>query len=556
MINKKKNRQDIEDAIRMSQKYNLDELSEVFNNLQKVNEEYKVHILLIGGYSAGKSALLNKYMGKKLLKEDQCPETDIATELHFSENEKIVANMKDGSKVLFSSKEQIDIDDVKNLEYFVNSENIKRECDYILVDTPGFDSGIEKHNKALMQYIDEGTAFFLVVDCEKGTISESTLAFLSEMSNYSQDIAVIISKCDKKLAKDVENVKLQIEDMISMYIGKELPIITTSIYDETVGEKLRGLIRGFDSQELYDKNMYSMLQNKYLSLLSALEIIKENVSCDTQHIDKEIEKREIARIHLQEQLKQEREKLKRKLNNEIKYSIIGKIREELISNIDSLASSYEYGVDYFKENIIELIRPVMIREVENSSEIAYKDILQNINCNIIVDSETTDDVEKIINSVYNKLNLIEFSGKMPTILDDKSLSSIQGIYKAIATIVSITTNVVAPIIEVVLVFLPDIISMLRGIFGETKEEKIKKAIRDEIIPKIVMKMDQQIGISFKELEDMLVQNIESSIKLILDSENEALEQAKIEKAKIEDDHKKYIEQIETDIEFIQNKLMI
>ena len=207
MINKENNNNKVIKAKEVAEKYGLTNMVMELDAFIFMNNNYKEHILMIGGYSAGKSALLNKYIGKNILKENQQPETDIATELYFSENEKIIANLLNGEKKEISSLKNIDIDTTKNIEYYINSGNINEQSDYILVDTPGFDSGIEKHNKALMQYIDYKTAFIVAIDCEKGTISESVLKFINEISNYSMDIAIIINKCDKKIEEEVQKVK-------------------------------------------------------------------------------------------------------------------------------------------------------------------------------------------------------------------------------------------------------------------------------------------------------------------------------------------------------------
>ena len=280
MINKENNNNKAIEVKKIAEKYGLASMVIELDAFINMNNNYKIHILMIGGYSAGKSALLNKYIGKSILKENQQPETDIATELYFSENEKIIANLLDGNKKEIFSTEDIDINKTKNIEYYLNSQNINENSDYIMVDTPGFDSGIEKHNKALMQYIDHKTAFIVVVDCEKGTVSESTLKFINEISNYSMDIAIIINKCDKKIEEEVQKIKEHIENLLLSSTGRTFPITCTSIYDDNVENKIKELIKTFNPQYLYDKHITSELNKKCNSIIEALEIIKSNETCD------------------------------------------------------------------------------------------------------------------------------------------------------------------------------------------------------------------------------------------------------------------------------------
>ncbi|GAA7008097.1 hypothetical protein ID0154_07670 [Helicobacter pylori] len=43
----------------------------------------------MGNFSAGKSTLLNRFLGKNVLPTAITPETSLATELHYSANERI-----------------------------------------------------------------------------------------------------------------------------------------------------------------------------------------------------------------------------------------------------------------------------------------------------------------------------------------------------------------------------------------------------------------------------------------------------------------------------------
>ena len=67
----------------------------------------------------------------------------------------------------------------------MNAPALARIADYTIVDTPGFDSGIEAHAQALSNYIGVGSAYLVVVDQEKGGLDETTLQFIREISHYS-----------------------------------------------------------------------------------------------------------------------------------------------------------------------------------------------------------------------------------------------------------------------------------------------------------------------------------------------------------------------------------
>ena len=549
MINKENNNNKAIEVKKIAEKYGLASMVIELDAFINMNNNYKIHILMIGGYSAGKSALLNKYIGKSILKENQQPETDIATELYFSENEKIIANLLDGNKKEIFSTEDIDINKTKNIEYYLNSQNINENSDYIMVDTPGFDSGIEKHNKALMQYIDHKTAFIVVVDCEKGTVSESTLKFINEISNYSMDIAIIINKCDKKIEEEVQKIKEHIENLLLSSTGRTFPITCTSIYDDNVENKIKELIKTFNPQYLYDKHITSELNKKCNSIIEALEIIKSNETCDVSEIEEEILKREKAKKKLLEQLDLQKKKLDNKIHNEIKEHIISTIYSQLISNTEILAEASKGGVEMLQEKVIEIIRPIMISEVEEYSSIAYEDFVKNLNYSSLNISDNSDELKVVIENVYEKLKKLtpDDNFVLPTedeTKKDKLIKNGLNTYRIVGSALAITTSIVSPPLELLIVFLPDIIRVIKILSGNTKEQQLIEAIQNKIIPQIIKKLRNKLDNSLSKIESVMIDNI-SAI------ENSALEIALNKKEKVETDYSKFIVSINQDIEKIR-----
>ena len=176
----------------------LDEAEEILNRNQtennilqprfverkKIIDEFSAKILFVGSFSAGKSALLNAFLGdKEILRENISPETAIASELVYGAPEKIIRVTKSNEKIdcTFQDVEKFSVADCYKYIYILDNERLKNLENLIPVDMPGFDSGIEAHNKALMQYVGDAAAYVFVVDLEKGTIGQSSLDFLYEL---------------------------------------------------------------------------------------------------------------------------------------------------------------------------------------------------------------------------------------------------------------------------------------------------------------------------------------------------------------------------------------
>lgn len=561
MIDKSKNEERLLVLKEIAEKYNLIDIIDKLNCFEILNRDYCAHILVVGSFSAGKSALLNKYIGKSVLEESQAPETAFATELKFSENERLVAEYIDGTKIenLDFNVLKSDADKISNLICYVNSENIKLHPDYIMVDTPGFDSGVERHNKALIKYIPQGTAYILVIDSDKGTLSESTLNFLKEVNCYSNDIGIIINKCDKKIATEVEKVKNHIKNMLLAHTGFDYPIITTSIHDLDILEKLNELVESFDVNYLYDKNVTSELVYIKELIEDSLVIIQDNESCDLSELDNEINLREKAKTELINSIDSKKAKIKSEIRGNMKNKIISLVRNGLTNQADYLATGALISAESLQQRVIEIVRPILITEVEEYSEVAIDAFVNKLEVSLLKSFDEELDLEQIIKSVYEKIKGIIDSGKFNIsnrsifeLDSNKKFNSMSAkLYKTISTAIAISTNVLAPIIELLIVFLPDLVNLFKSIVSDSREEKAKKIILNEIIPQIIAKLHNELDVPLQDVEEAAINGVVFTIQELIDTENNALAILKSKKQEKIDSYDNKVLNIQKDIELIK-----
>lgn len=561
MIDKSKNEERLLVLKEIAEKYNLIDIIDKLNCFEILNRDYCAHILVVGSFSAGKSALLNKYIGKSVLEESQAPETAFATELKFSENERLVAEYIDGTKIenLDFNVLKSDADKISNLICYVNSENIKLHPDYIMVDTPGFDSGVERHNKALIKYIPQGTAYILVIDSDKGTLSESTLNFLKEVNCYSNDIGIIINKCDKKIPTEVEKVKNHIKNMLLAHTGFDYPIITTSIHDLDILEKLNELVESFDVNYLYDKNVTSELVYIKELIEDSLVIIQDNESCDLSELDNEINLREKAKTELINSIDSKKAKIKSEIRGNMKNKIISLVRNGLTNQADYLATGALISAESLQQRVIEIVRPILITEVEEYSEVAIDAFVNKLEVSLLKSFDEELDLEQIIKSVYEKIKGIIDSGKFNIsnrsifeLDSNKKFNSMSAkLYKTISTAIAISTNVLAPIIELLIVFLPDLVNLFKSIVSDSREEKAKKIILNEIIPQIIAKLHNKLDVPLQDVEEAAINGVVLTIQELIDTENNALAILKSKKQEKIDSYDNKVLNIQKDIELIK-----
>lgn len=562
MINKQKNDERVELLRKIGDKYQLSDIGTNVDDFKVTNAEYHAHILMVGGFSAGKSALLNKYIGKSILNESQSPETAFASELKFSENERILAVLNDGNieEVADVNSLSSESEKISNLVYYVDSENIKLHADYTMVDTPGFDSGLERHNQALMQYISKGTAYILVVDCERGTVSESALNFLNEVINYSTDIAVVITKCDKKIPSEVEKIREYISNLLLANTGMELPVITTSIFDEEVVEKLNKLVVGFDAQYLYDKNITSQVDYTKELLVKSLAVIQSSASCDTKTIEEEIAKREEAKNVLLKNIEEKRRKIRSDVRNTMKSTIIADVSSTLESQVNALARVAVTSPDMLQQRLVEIVRPILIRHIEEYTEISTASFvkglnvssLENLGEDINLGETLTNIYEKIKDMTDRKMIKLPNLGKVGNLADVGSKTSLGStLYRSVTSALAITTSAIAPIFELLIVFLPDIINLVRGLFSESKEDKAANAIRKDVIPQVISKLNNELDAPLQEVESQMIEGVVATIQELIDTENKALEVAKTQLSNELEKHSHFLNGIQEDINFVK-----
>ena len=562
MINKQKNDERVELLRKIGDKYQLSDIGTNVDDFKATNAEYHAHILMVGGFSAGKSALLNKYIGKSVLNESQSPETAFASELKFSENERILAVLNDGNieEVADANSLSSESEKISNLVYYVDSENIKLHTDYTMVDTPGFDSGLERHNQALMQYIGKGTAYILVVDCERGTVSESALNFLNEVINYSTDIAVVITKCDKKIPSEVEKIREYISNLLLANTGMELPVITTSIFDEEVVEKLNKLVVGFDAQYLYDKNITSQVDYIKELLIKSLTVIQSSASCDTKMIEEEIARREEAKNVLLKNIEEKRRKIRSDVRNTMKSTIIADVSSTLESQVNALARVAMTSPDMLQQRLVEIVRPILIRHIEEYTEISTASFvkglnvssLENLGEDINLGETLTNIYEKIKDMTDRKMLKIPSLGNVGNVADVGSKTGLGStLYRSVTSALAITTSAIAPIFELLIVFLPDIINLVRGLFSESKEDKAANAIRKDVIPQIVSKLNNELDTPLQEVESQMIEGVVTTIQELIDTENKALEVAKSQLNDELEKHSHFLSGIQDDTDFVK-----
>lgn len=515
----------------ISKKYNVSET--ILDNLKDLKEEitnFKVKVPIIGGFNAGKTSLINCFLHDDRLPTGITPETAIAAEIKFSEKERIVAHSKTGETKEFKIDElkEIKSSDYIYIEVFLNRPKINQYKDIVIVDMPGLDSKIEEHNQAILNYIGEGIYYIVAVDADHG-IKDSILRFLNEINLYEIDFAVLVTKSDHKMPEDVEKVVSNVQRIVSSIAGKDVFTGTTSIKDSNI----KDFINILDSIE-YDKIISRKFNYRIIEqidkLIRELEIRKKYRVIDTTEIKSKISEINKKIKELEMKVSEEELRIEEKFNAETVENIIRDVKYSLIDNMNWLVQSAKGGQDSFIKAVNEVIRPVLSQSVSKNVAPVLEVSFQNINMKL----------ENMQNNLLNVYNVISTTQKTLTNVS-KTVKNpkIRGIIAGLA----IFTNVIAPWLEIIILLLPDIITLFIN-----QERIIREQIETQVIPQIEGKLRPEILSTLSQIKNEFINEVKTEIeenkKALIDS----LNNAKNEKNKAIEEFNQWKEEVDTDIE--------
>ncbi len=409
---------------------------------------------------------------------------------------------------------------------------------YVLIDMPGFNSGITGHNKAILRYAEQANAYLLVIDAEDGGIKSSVNSFLNEVRNYENNLAIVITKSDLKTDQDLAQIKGNVAATAESLFYSEVPVLTTSKEDKSAFSKLRDLIVRFDRDSIFRQTFQPSVYEMGRQVIGVLEVLKKNASLNTSDLEEEIRRREDAKLKLTQRLKNERSKLSDKLQNNVKSSVLAEAENALYQNADALARSLGAGGANFTSLVNNILRPVLVTSTNAGVESSFDEFVSDFSMQMKgmdVDTQVSDIVDR-----YQEIA----SGikKLPDVID-----KCNGGYKGILTALAVTTTAVAPWLELVVIFLPEIIKGFSSLFQQRQEDQLHDKVCNNVIPQIIDKLNPEISKSLQKIEQEMAQQLEEKLSEMIEQEASALENAREQITQRQESFRQEIGDIDKDI---------
>lgn len=520
--------------------YTIDN-SEVNWGLENINDE-KVCMPVIGKFSSGKSALCNRLLEyTNVLKEDITPETAVPAEILYGETERIIVYFKNEEN---SNCKEISISEYINNEFLSNEISkirlylrnnfLKKIKDVMIVDMPGFESGIELHNIAINDYIDNSQAYFVVFPADDMVLKNSLGNTLKEIYSYEKPIYIIITKCDKEPTEIIDANIVNLKEKIKKFIGEKDCKIARTGRKEEYDEEYDDIdtVRNF-LYEIQDKST-QIIANKYIKIFKSISDVT------LKFLNELIKNSELSESELVE--KEER------LNNDIK-----KLGENVLKINESFNLSIEKCINDIKGDVNTALHSnesSLVSMALNGSDISDK-------INSVVRSAVTNGVqrrfvplvEKYIDKISGTAN-IDVNISAAGIAGAEIADSGKGGAIAAGVLAGL---ILGPIGGIIVGFLVNLFS--KNAADKKREEekaRIRRELNGNIFPNIMNQVGGKLEIEIKKKVAEINDSVGKSIETNENAMRKALEDIKEKRAKETEENNNKIDNAKNNIMEIEN----
>lgn len=546
--------------------YDSDFFQSQLQELEDFISHFNINVLVVGQWNAGKSSLLNKFIGEDdLLLEDDDPTTALATELYSTNEEHHFVGVRDdNSEVDIAPSAKDALKGFKKAKFYVNSENLKKYSDFTFVDTPGYNSGNDAHNNALKNYINNGSAYILVMNVNNGSLISEDIRFLREISQYSKYISIIVNRADEKPTDEVKAVMESCKDSLEVNGFDNVPVIEGSKWADNAADIIPTAISNFDVQQIFDDVIKKRLLIIAKNFLTEISIMENSSSLNTHDLDSKIYEFEAAKTYLHSYFESQKKTIANTMGEKAVEAILDEVHTAMVAQESSVVAALMHGSEVAAQAIlIESIRPAVNNALKDITARQVNDMMRNISFEGVLNRSNATEVTGLITNVAkNAQNYIEQGylqriGKGVDTL--KKVQKSGSTFKNVASLFAILTDFINPVLEAVIVFLPDIIALLREALGPSEEEKIQDYIKAVIYPQIKCKLHEHLSLVVSEQSEKLVALLQKNVDETMDSIEKQLQDVRIQKESRKNEFKDLLQSISNDCKLLcdmQNKLEV
>lgn len=490
--------------------------------LKEALQDYELLIPVVGEFSAGKSSFLNSFIGRKILSVAVTPETAVATELRYFNEEYAEILIENGNTI---QTKRMSVEEAGNVQkdwrcvrLYLNAENLKKIEPLVMVDMPGFDSPRDDHNRAIASYLNRGVHYVVLTSVESGTVTASMKRQIQDIQNMGRGCSFFVSKANLRSAEDVKSVTEEVRDQVEDILGETVEVKSLG---KDAGVELGKLLASIDPDSLFALVFKDAL----------LQLIDEQSSMVATKIAALKNDREKNKEAIRE-MEEAKEKLERKRDRLIAEARSNRYEEETDSITSSVGAAISGEIDRLvdmamkgangesiSQEINSIVRSAVIPAVNKVS----KGITEKISVNFQMELQSYQQTF----SLFDNPEIVQKMGLAASQLGDMAKVAVNGIsglaktaakkvgaqaaYKSVVGAIGIATSFVNPLIEIAILFLPEILGFIFGSMSKSQQEQEQREkVRSQImnaIPKIKRELRAKIEPELQKQSELAIEAI-------------------------------------------------
>ena len=515
--------------------------------LTKRIEQAELIVPVVGGFSAGKSTLINSFLGSNLLPTAITPETALATELRYSPTDYIEAVQTDGNTIRYEISQLTEIKDnahnFKFLRLFLNNPNLAEIQPLVLVDMPGFDAPIENHRNAILEYLNRGTYFIFLTSIEDGTITRSMHQEIKNLRLFGKGFAFCLSKTNLRSPSDVKTVQQAMQSQLKTQYRFNQDIV---LLDDNGGENLKQILVAVNPEELFKSLFIDDLQDNYFRNEESLRLTISTLKTGKEESDAAVQSLQEGIQKLQVQKSKTIEEVEQRYSHQAIDRIADNVGQSISAQRENLISLAVNNPTEFQRQLSDAVQSSLLVEVKSKMQDISSDIVSGFRVELQNSFNAVSQNFQIDNSFINRIadnseRLLQMAQSglksLSENADKMTQNAPKNVYRTIASIIGITTSIVSPVVEVALIFLPEILGFLtqgskeEQLRGQQQELRsaVERQILMEIIPQIKNSIRQELPPLFQQNVSQLIQQVAEQFEQELAQKQTEINQAIAEK---------------------------
>lgn len=490
--------------------------------LKEALQDYELLIPVVGEFSAGKSSFLNSFIGRKVLSVAVTPETAVATELRYFNEEYAEILIENGNSI---QTKRMSVEEAGNVQkdwrcvrLYLNAENLKKIEPLVMVDMPGFDSPRDDHNRAIASYLNRGVHYVVLTSVESGTVTASMKRQIQDIQNMGRGCSFFVSKANLRSEDDVRCIADEVRDQVEDILGETVEVKSLG---KDSGAELGKLLASIDPDALFTQVFKE----------AVLQLIDEQSSAVATKIAALKNDREKNKEAIRE-MEEAKEKLERKRDRLIAEARSNRYEEETDSITSSVGAAISGEIDRLvdmamngangetiSQEINSIVRSAVIPAVNKVS----KGITEKISVNFQMELQSYQQTF----SLFDNPEIVQKMGLAASQLGDMAKVAVNGIsglaktaakkvgaqaaYKSVVGAIGIATSFVNPLIEIAILFLPEILGFIFGSMSKSQQkQEQREKVRSQImnaIPKIKRELRAKIEPELQKQSELAIEAI-------------------------------------------------